>query len=135
MAFALFTYPVTRPVPFRFLPLLIFVAIITLAVATVFNFAAAGFEHVPVISPDYNNEITLWYQRFVPHIGALKQVTPEAWKCDKTTINRGDRSTQSTKDVDFTSAHYQLNSLRLWLQFRIPISGHDLYSQQLLHCQ
>jgi hypothetical protein len=123
MAFALFTYPVTRPVPLRFIPLLIIAAILTLAIATIFNFAAAGFESIQVISNTYENHITLWYQRFVPR--GAQNVTPEAWKCNATIIKAGDGFLLS--DSADGSAHHRIRCLGLLrLLFCISVSWNNL---------
>jgi|SRR5579859_6311019 len=98
-----FSYPVTRPIPVRYLPFLAILGLIVLAIATIFNLVAGGYEHIAVNSPDFNRTITLWYQRFVPL--AVKSYTPEAWSCNASTIRFNDSKTPIGDQSDGSPCH------------------------------
>jgi hypothetical protein len=80
-------YPVTRDVKspyFRVLYALF--ALGYIAVITVINIYAVGYEPTPTNSYDFNNtqHIKLWYERFVPP--KIRDSFPETWKCQPSII-------------------------------------------------
>jgi hypothetical protein len=90
-----FSYPITRRSPSPIWgSLVITLVLIGLALGTVFNFVASGYEYVPKMSPDFNKTCLLWYQKWTP--SKIKNYTPEAWDCTPSIIqiNEGSLSVQ-----------------------------------------
>jgi hypothetical protein len=92
MTFSPFTYPVTRPVPLKFLPILILFGLIVLVIAVIFNFVAGGYDYQSTTDPTFYKNITFWYNRFIPHDGPFVK---DAWKCKPAQIRYGEGFTCS----------------------------------------
>src|ERR1700726_4471961 len=78
MAVSPFTYPLTRPVPLKFLPILIFFGLVIVVFAVIFNFIAGGYDYLSTTDPTFSKNITFWYNRFIPHGGPFIK---DAWIC------------------------------------------------------
>src|ERR1700737_3120221 len=65
---SLLQYPVTRPVALGIWFNLIvgILGLSWIAIITIINVAAVGYELVPVTSTLFNISYTLWYERFIP---------------------------------------------------------------------
>lgn len=87
MAVSPFTYPVTRPVPLKFLPILIFFGLIIVVFAVIFNFIAGGYDDQSTTDPTFSKNITFWYNRFIPHGGPFIK---DAWICKPAKVRYGD---------------------------------------------
>ena len=88
---ALFDYAVTRPIElsrWKLVALLIFGLVFTVII-TIFNIAATAYEPISLSSTDFNNNVTLWYQRIIP-----SSWTSPTWTCTPATLNLNDSISQ-----------------------------------------
>jgi hypothetical protein len=84
---ALFDYNVTRPIElsrWKLVALLTFALAFTVII-TIFNIAATAYEPISLPSTDFNNNVTLWYQRIIP-----ASWTSPTWSCAPANLNLND---------------------------------------------
>jgi hypothetical protein len=57
-------------------------ALISIAIITVINIVAVGYELVPIVSDSFNSSYKLWYDEFLP-----KGLSPLSQTCERAIIN------------------------------------------------
>jgi len=55
----------------------------------IFNIAATAYEPISLPSTDFNNNVTLWYQRIIP-----ASWTSPTWSCAPANLNLNDSISQ-----------------------------------------
>jgi hypothetical protein len=109
-------YPVTRPIYLSqvWTWLLIAISLIFIALTTLINVVAVGYELVPVISTAYNSSYKPWYEKIMP-----AAFIPQNFTCDSASIKLNEGSSLSAIDVD--SKLFRLTISSIIAYFHIPI--------------
>ena len=82
-------YSVTRPIALNRWQTITIMAtgLLWVVFVTLLNFAATGYELVPLTSTNFNSTYGLWYERFVsPQTGWL----PRSWNCQGSIIKQNE---------------------------------------------
>ena len=130
-----FEYPVTRPIPLSrgSLVLVILGALSFVAIVTVINVVAVGYELVAITTTDYNSSTPLWYEKFMP-----KSWTPQTKTCQPTVIKLNERSLPCCVElIKAVSTHDQLSyTLTSYIDARTgsPVEGITYDGSPLRNC-
>lgn len=86
----LISYPLTRDVTLGvcFNVTILILGIVWVAVITLVNVAAVGYELMPTLSADFNASYTLWYERFTKRTSWI----PQTRNCTPSVIKLGERT-------------------------------------------
>jgi hypothetical protein len=83
----LIEYSVTRPFTLPYFSVIVSIlGIFWIAVITILNVAAVGYDAVPVYSTSFNSSTLLWYEKSA----LISWLFPPSWSCDPAIIEPGE---------------------------------------------
>lgn len=107
-------YPLTRSFTLPHVNIIFYaLGVSWIAIVTVLNVAAVGYDTVPVFSTSFNSTL-LWYEKFAP----LRWLFPPSWNCTPAVIEPGEGSSHSRCIFNCSPLHEQ------WFRFLPPHRFH-----------